>query len=160
MKNVPEWVIEFSEKRKVALENIYKELMDLQPHIPQACIPGHEPFIDTHVDRALEFAKKALEETATMTLTAGSITTSNDSTMKKEELHKAMMFILWCNNIGYHPSLCESKQNFNKYMHDADVHRGDCTKEPQPCWLCHFEDDLKEYYELTKWDLSQKGSFG
>lgn len=59
--------------------------------------------------------------------------------MKQEELHRAMMFILWCNSMGYHPSLCESIENFNKYMHDANVHRGDCTKDPCPCIRCHTQ---------------------
>lgn len=73
---VPTWYSDYFKKRGEALQKIYDELMDLQPHIPLACIPGHEPFIDIHVDRALEFAKKALEETATITYTAGTITTT------------------------------------------------------------------------------------
>ena len=40
------------------------------------------------------------------------------------------------------------------------LHMGDCTKEIQPCWLCHLEDDLNEYYKHTKWKMSQRGPFG
>lgn len=37
-----------------AVQEAHDELINLQPHIPQACIPGHEPFIDSHVDKAIE----------------------------------------------------------------------------------------------------------
>ncbi len=38
------------------LSKIHDELMNLQPHIPQACKPGHCSFIDSHVDVAMAIA--------------------------------------------------------------------------------------------------------
>jgi len=43
-----------------ALAEIEALLTNLQPHIAQACIPGHAGFIDNYVDPALEIARAAL----------------------------------------------------------------------------------------------------
>ena len=37
-----------------AIKSAHNDLMNLQPHIPQSCYPKHQPFIDTHVDAAME----------------------------------------------------------------------------------------------------------
>ena len=42
------------------MQKAHDELMNLQPHIPQACIAGHEGFIDDHVDAAMNLL--AVEE--------------------------------------------------------------------------------------------------
>jgi hypothetical protein len=41
------------ERKDAAILAAYDELMNLQPHIPQACKPGHGGFIDSHVDEAM-----------------------------------------------------------------------------------------------------------
>lgn len=43
-----------------ALVTARDQLINLQPHIPQACKQGHEPFIDSHVDAALEAINSGL----------------------------------------------------------------------------------------------------
>jgi hypothetical protein len=47
------------ESEKV-LSDIERLLTNLQPHIPQACYPGHEVFIDNYVDQALDIIRAAL----------------------------------------------------------------------------------------------------
>ena len=42
------------------MEKALDHLVNLQPHIPNACRPGHEPFIDSHVDMAMRYLKDAL----------------------------------------------------------------------------------------------------
>ncbi len=44
-----------------AIEDAHNHLVDLQPHIPIACYPKHEQFIDNHVDCAMEVLEKALK---------------------------------------------------------------------------------------------------
>ena len=50
--------IERLQARVEALEGVVKaahdELMNLQPHIPECCYPQKQPFIDAHVDVAME----------------------------------------------------------------------------------------------------------
>lgn len=41
-------------RKDAAIQGAHDELMNLQPHISQSCRPGHEPFIDSHVDKAME----------------------------------------------------------------------------------------------------------
>lgn len=43
-----------------ALRQIETYLTNLQPHIPQACFPGHAAFIDNYVDPCLKIARAAL----------------------------------------------------------------------------------------------------
>jgi hypothetical protein len=43
-----------------AVQKADDHLTNLQPHIPQACYPGHEGFIDSHVDCAQEILRAAL----------------------------------------------------------------------------------------------------
>ncbi len=43
-----------------AVQKADDHLTNLQPHIPQACYPGHEGFIDSHVDCAQEVLRAAL----------------------------------------------------------------------------------------------------
>ena len=45
-----------------ALCEVDRQLTNLQPHIPQACMKGHEGFIDSHVDVAIEAARGALSK--------------------------------------------------------------------------------------------------
>ncbi len=52
-----------------ALEKVHDELMNLQPHIPQACKPGHESFIDSHVDEAMKGIDQALSPVSACCLT-------------------------------------------------------------------------------------------
>lgn len=60
-----EWV-KYSDAQSLADENarlqkrlgaIDDELVNLLPHIPQACYPGHQPFIDAHVEQAIKLAR-------------------------------------------------------------------------------------------------------
>jgi len=59
----------YSEKcaRVEALEGVVKaahdELMNLQPHIPECCYPQKQPFIDAHVDVAMELLAATEQET-------------------------------------------------------------------------------------------------
>jgi len=50
------------ERLRGATRASYDHLMNLQPHIPQACKQGHEPFIDSHVDEAMRILLEALKE--------------------------------------------------------------------------------------------------
>jgi hypothetical protein len=48
-----------SDTKKIAklqerIAKAVKELLNVQPHIAQACLKGHEIFIDSHIDMALE----------------------------------------------------------------------------------------------------------
>ena len=45
-----------------ALEAIHTLLMNLQPHIPQACHPGHAVFVDNYVNPCLAICAKFLAE--------------------------------------------------------------------------------------------------
>jgi len=45
-----------------AVQKADDHLTNLQPRIPQACYPGHEGFIDSHVDCAQEILRAALTE--------------------------------------------------------------------------------------------------
>ena len=49
------------EKLGKVLEDVHTLLTNLQPHIPQACIPGRGGFIDNYVSPALELARAALQ---------------------------------------------------------------------------------------------------
>jgi len=42
------------------LKAIEVHLTNLQPHIVQACVPGHAQFVDTYIDAALEEVKKVM----------------------------------------------------------------------------------------------------
>ena len=43
-----------------AMRKAHDHLMNLQPHIPVACYPGHEGFIDSHVNEAMRVLDAAL----------------------------------------------------------------------------------------------------
>lgn len=45
---------------KNCLTKVQDELTNVQPHIPQACYPGREKFIDAHLDVAREAIEKVL----------------------------------------------------------------------------------------------------
>ena len=49
------------EALEAALRDADGHLTNLQPHIPQACYPGQEGFIDAHVDEAIRVIRAALE---------------------------------------------------------------------------------------------------
>jgi hypothetical protein len=49
------------EGAREALRQIEAHLTNLQPHIPQACYPGHAGFIDNYVNPCLEIARRALQ---------------------------------------------------------------------------------------------------
>lgn len=45
-----------------ALDRIEELLVNLQPHIEQACYPGHDVFIDNYINPALDTARSALDK--------------------------------------------------------------------------------------------------
>ena len=51
-KEATEWRLH-SKRLAESLKEVRDELTNLQPHIPDACYPGREKFIDSHVDVAL-----------------------------------------------------------------------------------------------------------
>ncbi len=42
------------EKLQARITKAVAELIDVQPHLEQACYPGHAGFIEAHIDMALE----------------------------------------------------------------------------------------------------------
>ena len=44
------------------IEDAHRHLVNVQPHIPEACYPGHEIFIDSHVDMAIKVLGAALAD--------------------------------------------------------------------------------------------------
>ena len=51
-----------NQKYREALESVYNDLMNLQPHIPEACYPNHQTFIDAHVDKAMKTLRETLKQ--------------------------------------------------------------------------------------------------
>lgn len=51
-----------NKRLRAALLEAERHLVNLQPHIPQACIPSHESFIDSHVDVAITTIRVALAD--------------------------------------------------------------------------------------------------
>lgn len=47
---------------RTVVKGALDELINLQPHIPQSCYPGHEKFIDTHVDAAIKLLSTGTTE--------------------------------------------------------------------------------------------------
>ena len=43
-----------TDQERKTIQEVHDLLMNLQPHIPQACYPGHAGFIDNYIDPALE----------------------------------------------------------------------------------------------------------
>ena len=62
-----------SDDEREALEKIESLLTNMQPHIEQACKPGHAQFIDNYVGPALEIARAGIGESRREPLTADEV---------------------------------------------------------------------------------------
>jgi len=51
-----------NQKYQEALESVYDDLMNLQPHIPEACYPNRQTFIDAHIDKAMKTLRETLKQ--------------------------------------------------------------------------------------------------
>jgi len=51
-----------NQKYRGALESVYDDLMNLQPHIPEACYPNRQTFIDAHIDKAMKTLRETLKQ--------------------------------------------------------------------------------------------------
>jgi len=51
------------EQLQERMQKAHNHLINLQPHIPQACYPGHESFIDSHIDEAMKLLSETTKNT-------------------------------------------------------------------------------------------------
>jgi len=50
------------EQLQERMQKAHNHLINLQPHIPQACYPGHEAFIDSHIDEAMKLLSETTKD--------------------------------------------------------------------------------------------------
>jgi len=58
----------------------------------------------------------------------------------REEMYEYLKFIMFC-KLSEIDNLkaCTSYFGYQQFLEGADVHFGDCTKDPCPCSRCHLQ---------------------
>ena len=77
-----------------------------------------------------------------------------------KDINNMLMYLFWCAEHGYHPSLCSSEEAWGEYLYGAREHRGDCTKDSCPCIRCHMQEyEIKAQTAIDYLEHECKGSW-